>query len=84
MTVIVKKIGGSVAVVIPKSVAREMGLAEGTALDVSTTGAGIVMRKQGRRPRRPLSRIVAQIKPANYRRRTRELAADRPVGKEIG
>jgi AbrB family looped-hinge helix DNA binding protein len=84
MTVIVKKIGGSVAVVIPKSVARDMGLAEGTALDISATGAAIVMRKQGRRPRRPLSRIVAQIKPGSYRRRNRELSADRAVGKEIG
>jgi antitoxin component of MazEF toxin-antitoxin module len=82
MTVIVKKIGGSMAVVIPKSVAGEMRLTEGTPLDVSTSASAIIMRKQGRRPRRPLEQIVARIKPANYRRRAREFAEDRPVGKE--
>jgi antitoxin component of MazEF toxin-antitoxin module len=82
MTVIVKKIGGSVAVVIPKAVAREMELTEGTSLEISTSADGITMRKQGRRPRRPLNRIVSQIKPASYRRRSRELAEKGPVGKE--
>ena len=83
MTVIVKKIGGSVAVVIPKAVAREMELVEGTSLEISGNADGITMRRQGRRPRRRLRRIVAQIKPAAYRRRNRELTKDRPVGKEI-
>jgi antitoxin component of MazEF toxin-antitoxin module len=86
MTVVVKKIGGSVAVVIPKSVAREMELTEGTALELSadSAAAAIIMRKRGRRPRRPLAQIVAQIKPASYRRHNRELLSqDRPVGKEL-
>ena len=83
MTVIVKKIGGSVAVVIPKSMAREMKLAEGMALDVSASDTTIVMRRQGRRPRRSLRKIVAQIKPASYRRLRREFSADRPIGKEV-
>ena len=83
MTVTVKKIGGSVAVVIPKSVAREMELTEGTALDVTASGAAIVMRKQGRRPRRPLAQFVSQITPASYRRRAKEFSHDRPVGKEL-
>ena len=81
MTVMVKKIGGSVAVLIPKAVAREMQLTEGTTLEISSSPDVIVMRRQGRRPRRSLHKIVAQIKPATYRRRTRELA-DRPTGKE--
>ena len=83
MTVTVKKLGGSLAVVIPKAVAREMGLVEGTILDVTATLAGVVMRKQGRCPRRPLSEIVAQIRPASYRQRTRELSEDGPVGREF-
>jgi antitoxin component of MazEF toxin-antitoxin module len=83
MTVIVKKLGGSVAVVIPMAVAREMKLTEGTPLDMSTTPGGIVLRKQGRRPRRPIGALVAQIKPGSYRRRSRELSEDRPVGQEI-
>jgi antitoxin component of MazEF toxin-antitoxin module len=84
MTVVVKKLGGSVAVVIPKALARDMDLTEGTSLDISADGAAIVLRKQGRRPRRPLAEIVSKIKPSSYRRRNREFAADGPVGREIG
>jgi len=85
MTVTIKKIGGSMAVVIPKAVAREMELAEGTAMEITSKGGDIVMRKQHgkRRQRRSLAKIVAQIKPASYRRRNRELAGDGPVGKEL-
>ena len=84
MTVIVKKIGGSVAVVIPKAVAREMELTEGTALQITASADEITLRRQRRRrSRRPLSRIVAKIKPASYRRRSRDLRNDGPVGKEL-
>ncbi len=83
MTVVVKKVGGSVAVVIPKALARDLDLIEGTPLDVSTTADAIVMRKRSRQPRRPLAQLVTQIKPATYRRRRRELGDDAPVGKEI-
>jgi antitoxin component of MazEF toxin-antitoxin module len=84
MTVFVKKIGGSVAVVIPNSVARDMALTEGTPLDISASLAGIVLRKQGLRPRRPLGGIVARITPGSYRRRSHEMSRDSAVGKEIG
>jgi antitoxin component of MazEF toxin-antitoxin module len=84
LTVTVKQVGGSVAVVIPKIVASEMELEAGTALEITTSGDAIVMRKHAaRRARRPLSKIVAQIKPASYQRRRREVSADRPVGKEL-
>jgi len=83
MMVTVKKPGGSLTVVVPETVAREMGLIEGAKLHVTASAASIVLRKQSRRPRRPLSRIVAQIKPASYRQRTRELSEDAPVGREI-
>ena len=46
MTVTIKKIGGSVAVLIPKSLAREMELTEGSALDISNTGESIAMRNR--------------------------------------
>jgi antitoxin component of MazEF toxin-antitoxin module len=82
MTVKVKKLGGSMAVIIPKAVASELELAEGTVLDISASNASIVLRRQGRRPRRPIAQIVAQIKPGSYRRH-RDLANDPPVGKEI-
>ena len=84
MTVMVKKIGGSVAVVIPRAMAREMQLTEGTPLSLSGTADSIVMRKAGRRrPRRSLRQVVAKIKPASYRRRRKELGDDAPVGREV-
>ena len=84
MTVMVKKIGGSMAVVIPKAVARDMALTEGAALEISGNADEIVLRKQDRRPRRSLKRLVAQMKPASYRRHTREQRdGGGPVGKEL-
>src|SRR5262249_53571947 len=84
MTVIVKKIGGSVAVVIPKAVASEMGLSEGTSLDLRATADAIVMRNRGRRKRRPIERVVSQIKPSSYgRRRAEGWDTDAPIGKEV-
>lgn len=84
MTVTIKKIGGSVAVLIPRSLARDMDLTEGTPLEITGTADAITLRKQGHRPRRSLRRIVGGIKSAAYRSRRREFADDRPVGKEIG
>jgi hypothetical protein len=52
----------------------------------NSNGQQIAVRKQrGKRPRcrRSLAKIVAQIKPASYRRRNRELGGDHPVGKEV-
>jgi antitoxin component of MazEF toxin-antitoxin module len=87
VTVTVRKVGGSAAVVIPPAVAREMDLAVGTSLDISTAGGQIVMRKRGRRPRRPLAQlvaqVVAQVRPAAYRKRAREAAERGPVGREV-
>jgi antitoxin ChpS len=83
MTVTVKKLGGSVAVVIPKAMAQELRLMEGTPLEVSTDGTTITMQRRRSRPRRPLGKLLAQIKPASYRRRRAEAWDDAPVGKEI-
>ena len=84
MRVTVTKVSAGLAVVIPWATARAMGLIEGTQLEVCTTPAGITLTKPGRRPRRPISQIVAQLDPATYRQHTREFSADRAVGKEIG
>jgi antitoxin component of MazEF toxin-antitoxin module len=83
MTVTIKKLGGSMAVVIPKAVVKEMDLAAGASLDMTTANGAIVMRTRSAcRQRRPIREIVAQIKPATYRRRNLELGQDGPVGKE--
>ena len=82
MTVIVKKIGGSVGILIPKQLATEMNLKDGTPLSVSATSDQIVIRKQGKRARRSMRQIVSKLKLSSYRRRA-EPGDDKPVGKEI-
>jgi antitoxin component of MazEF toxin-antitoxin module len=83
MTVTVKRVGGSLAVIIPSAVARESNLVEGAKLDIIAGTDCVMMRKQGRRPRRPIGDIARSIDPASYARRKEEFANDRPVGKEI-
>jgi len=83
MTILVKKIGGSVAVVIPKAMARAMRLADGTPLELAQNAGVMTLRPSAARPRRSLRNIVKQINPASYQRHHRELGETMPVGKEI-
>jgi antitoxin component of MazEF toxin-antitoxin module len=83
MVVTVRKIGGSAAVVIPKGIATQMQLGDGTPLEITATREQIVMRKSKRRPRRSLASIVKQIRPAAYRRKRDDCGGDAPVGREV-
>ena len=83
MKLTVRKLARRLAVMIPTAICRELRLAEGTVLEVSTTADAIVLRRHGRRPRRPVAQIVAAMNPANYQRRRRERVQDPPVGKEV-
>jgi AbrB family looped-hinge helix DNA binding protein len=47
MTITVKKAGGSFAIVIPKAVARDMDLTEGSAVDLTADGGSITLRNKG-------------------------------------
>ncbi len=76
MTATVKKIGGVIVIVIPEAIAHEMELAEGTALEISSSASGILLRKQGRRPRRSMAQLVKQIKASTYARRRGEFSSD--------
>ena len=62
MTVRIKKLGGSMAIVIPKGIVSELHLSEGMSLDMTTHDGSLVMRKPRDRPRRSIEQIVAQIK----------------------
>jgi len=84
MTVMVKRIGGSLAVVIPRTIAADAGLTEGAPLDVSRTAAGILFRPPGRRPRRSIAALAKQVDPASYAGRTANLRSDPAVGREVG
>jgi antitoxin MazE len=74
----VSKWGNSLAVRIPRGVAKQAGLSEGdcVALALDANGA-IVLRPT--RGRYELSELVSQIKPKN---RHRETDWGRPQGKE--
>ncbi len=82
-TVIVKKLGGSVAVVIPKTIARDMDLTEGTPLELLSSPSGITLRKGRSRQRRSMKEIVAEIKANRCWEHNRDLVDDGgPVGRE--
>lgn len=86
MTAYVKKIGGSVGVLIPKSLARDLGLVQGTVLEITAEHGSIRMQKARHRPRRPIAEIVAELKVSKRKRLSadhRALINDPPVGKEV-
>ncbi len=81
MLATVKKLGGSVAIVIPKGVAEQNQLSPGSTVDLTTVDGGFVVRRV-RRKRRAIEDIAAAIDPVVYADRRRELKQDRPVGRE--
>jgi antitoxin component of MazEF toxin-antitoxin module len=81
VTVTLRKIGGSMAIVIPKRVVDEMGLVVGDALGLTQQDDSMILRRS-RRPRRPLREILAESDPKAYERH-RHLLKDGPIGKEI-
>ena len=83
MLATVKKLGGSVAIVIPRGMAAHNQLAPGTAVDLSQGEDGILIRKPRGRIRRSINEIVREINPAAYARHRQDVASDRPVGKEL-
>lgn len=78
----VKRIGGSLAVVIPRAVAAESKLGVGTPLQVTTTADGILLQPAARRPRRSVADLARRMSPARYARRNADVLADPPAGKE--
>lgn len=82
MVATVKKIGGSVAVIIPKSIAAGAGLGPGTTVEVTQEDDAIVLRRSTRRVRRPITELVRQIDPGAYARHRKALD-NAPVGKEV-
>lgn len=82
MTCTVKQWGNSVGVVIPKPIARRLGLSPGTAVSISERADSVVFRKASRRPRRTLDHIVRQITPGSYKAMA-DWDEDVPAGKEV-
>jgi antitoxin MazE len=76
-TTLVSKWGNSLALRLPKSVAREARLGEGDTVDVSVDNGTIVIRPS--RPRYALDELVSRITARN---RHLETDWDGPVGNE--
>ena len=76
MTVRVQKWGNSLGVRIPKSIARQSSIREGTKLEVIAANGKVVLRP----PKTPsLKELVAAMKPAN---RPEVVDWGKPVGRE--
>jgi len=76
MTIRVQKWGNSLVVRIPRSVARQNDITEGTELEVLSRRGGVVLRP----PKAPsLKRLLAEIRPSN---RPQLIEWGKPIGKE--
>ena len=73
----VSKWGNSLAVRIPKAYAEEVGLAEGTTIEVKVLGRNLVLARA--QPEYDLKQLVAGITRKN---RHGETAWGEPLGKE--
>jgi antitoxin MazE len=75
----VQKWGNSLGVRIPKSVAEQVNLAEGTAIEFETAG-GVLTIRPARRRKYTLAGLLGKAKGPNPHG---ELHKDGPVGREI-
>jgi antitoxin MazE len=78
MTTLIQKWGNSLALRIPKTLAREVRLVEGEQVELQLTGEGLLVRPHHRKRYR-LGELVAGIKPAN---RHAESDYGAPAGRE--
>ena len=76
MTIRVQKWGNSLGVRIPKAIARQNQISEGTELEVVSKNGGVVLRA----PKAPsLKQLLAEMRPSN---RPQLVNWGKPVGKE--
>jgi antitoxin MazE len=79
MPTIVRKWGNSLGIRLPKSVAEQVRLDEGSEVEFDTSG-GILTVRIKRKPRYKLADLLAKAKgPSPHRR----VADDGPVGREL-
>lgn len=74
----VAKWGNSLAVRIPRAVARDTGLTQGTTVQMTTANGGLLITPAA--PRYGLKQLVSGITPQN---RHAETDWGRPVGQEV-
>jgi antitoxin MazE len=74
----VQRWGNSLGLRIPKAIAAQASVREGSSVELSVTAGAIVIRPPSRRYE--LAELLAQVLPQN---RHRELATGRPRGREV-
>ena len=73
----VSKWGSGLAVRIPKAIAEEWGVKEGTQIELTRDGKGLVLKKR----RKSLEEMVESLKHADYLHP--EIETDGPRGNEV-
>jgi len=79
MIATIQKWGNSLAVRLPKTLAEETRMTEGTQIELLRTGQGVLLKARAR-PRYRLEKLVAGISPKNLHSET---DWGRSVGREI-
>ena len=81
MSSTVKKWGNSLGIRVPKAIAEQVDLANGTEIEFDTTGGVLTIRPKRRRRRKyKLPELLAKYKgPSPHRR----WLGDPPVGREL-
>lgn len=80
MPAVVQKWGNSLGIRIPKAIAEQANLSNGSEVEFDTSGGELTIRPTRRRRRVKLADLLAQMKP---RHRHGEIRADKPVGREL-
>jgi antitoxin MazE len=81
MATTVQKWGNSLGVRIPKALAEQADLTEGTEVEVEATDGGLTIRPRRKQRRRyKLSELLAQVKPQH---RHGEIHKGGPRGREL-
>lgn len=79
MDATVKKWGNSLAIRLPRAFAEQLGLADGTAVDLSLTEGGLLLTPARPAPPR-LADLLARVTRRNVHA---EVKAGPPVGREL-
>ncbi len=80
MSTTVQKWGNSLGIRVPKAIAEQTNLTDGTEVEFETSGGVLTIRPKNRRRKYKLADLLRQMKP---RHRHGELHTDKPRGREL-
>ena len=80
MKTVIEQLGNSLAVLIPRRLARESHIGRGTPVEVSVANGNLVLTPLSKRRSYSLASLLKKITPAN---RHPEIDFGKPVGREF-